>query len=91
MKEELRPCVVKIGEETQTIQFVNSEPITRILKEGEVHKGYFHMWYKEERTEQSAYTLMDGGIKTQLLAVVEFEDGTVHMVEPECISFTDRT
>lgn len=90
MKEDLRPCIVKIGEETETIQSLISEPITQIIKEGQEHNGFFHMWYKEERTDESVETLLNNGVKTSLFGIVEYEDGSVHRVEPECINFTDR-
>lgn len=90
MKEKLRPCIVKIGEETEISYNAVGERKNKIVKEADVYKAFFHKWYKEDRTERSAYTLLDCGIKSKLLAVVEYEDGTVHLVEPECITFTDR-
>lgn len=83
MKEDLRPCSVKIGEETETLQCINSDPITRIVKEGETHKGYFHKWIDEGASSGCESVMKSYGI-------VEYDDGTVHKVDPECITFTDR-
>lgn len=33
---------------------------------------------------------MSGGQSSSLYGVVEFEDGTVHKVDPESITFIDR-
>lgn len=82
-RQNLRPCIVKIGEETQTEQFVNSSPVTTVLKDGEIHKGYFHRW------EDKSYFSNDYSTNTTY-GIVEVEDGTVHEVPPECITFTDR-
>lgn len=82
-REELRPCIVKIGEETETIQFINERPITKVVKKGEKHKCYFHKWI-EESLSCGEYS------KITTYGLVECEDGTMHKVDPECITFTDK-
>ena len=83
MEKELRPCTVKIGEETKTVRYANSEPIAKIVKEGETHKGYFHKWIDEGASIGCESVMKSYGI-------VEYDDGTVHKVDPECITFSDR-
>lgn len=45
----------------------------------ENHRGYFHRWIEREI-----------GAFSELLAVVEYEDGTIHLVNSSRITFTDR-
>lgn len=82
-RQELRPCIVKIGEETETIQFINERPITKVVKNGEKHKCYFHKWIEESLSCGECSKITTYGL-------VEYEDGTMHKVEPECITFTDK-
>lgn len=45
----------------------------------EHHKAYFHEWYERK----------NGGF-SELNAAVEYEDGTIHLVNSNSITFTDR-
>lgn len=81
MKEDLRPCKVT---------FVKMVGLFCEEEEREEHNAYFHTWHEEEYSGKSGYALQRGGQKTQLLAVVEFEDGSIHLVKPHEITFTDR-
>lgn len=45
----------------------------------EHHKGYFHRWSERKI-----------GAFSELFAVVEYEDGTIHLVNSNNITFTDR-
>ena len=83
MKEELRPCVVKIGEETETISNCIGDSSTNVIKEAETFEGYFHKWIDENYSCGDYSTIKTYGL-------VEFKDGTAHKVDPECITFTDR-
>ena len=91
MKEDLRPCIVNIPEVTDRYQAARDSLIqTRIVREAETHKGYFHVWAHESNVTNG---FMDGttdGQVSSLYGIVEYEDGTVHKVEPECITFTDK-
>lgn len=91
MREELRPCIVKtikiehvwkIGkvvcenDKAREVQEVREEKI-------ETHKGYFHRWIDEDVTIENKLIVRTYGL-------VEFEDGTMHKVEPTSINFIDR-
>ena len=83
-KMELRPCLVKIGE---PMLVMTGEKYKIAINEAETHKGYFHAWGSDIHT---------GGIlnwhkqNSEMYGLVEYEDGTMHKVPPECIMFTDR-
>lgn len=84
MKENLRPCIVNIPEVTKRYRTAKSAEFqTRVIKEAETHKGYFHRWIDEGASSGCESIIKSYGI-------VEYEDGTVHKVDPECITFTDR-
>lgn len=87
MKEELRPCIINIAEETEVYRTnIDTDFHVRVVRGAETHKGYFHTWGTERH-------VMFGTVADQIASicgVVEFEDGTVHKVDPECITFTDR-
>lgn len=89
-RQELRPCIVKIGEETVTTRTIHGEHNTKVIKEAETHKGYFHTWGSEAYITNGFLAGTTAGQMSTLYGVVEYEDGTVHRVPPECISFTDR-
>lgn len=75
MKEELRPCIVTIIE-------WDKKPIDRKVFP-EKRKAYFHRWIDEGASSGCESIMKSYGI-------VEYEDGTVHKVDPECITFTGR-
>lgn len=50
-----------------------------IKEEKEEHNAYFHIWHVEKEHKGEP-----------LSAVVEYEDGTIHFVNPWQITFTDR-
>lgn len=89
-KEELRPCVVKIGELPRTVRNATGECSREVLKEAEIHKGYFHTWANEQYVTNGYLVGTVAGQMSSLYGVVEYEDGTVHRIDPECIIFTDR-
>ena len=85
-KKELRPCIVKILKypHTKRNQCSKSEP------EEEIHKGYCHTWGSEAYVTNGFLAGTTAGQISTLYGVVEYEDGSVHRVLPECITFTDR-
>lgn len=89
-KEELRPCIVKIREETLETRSIHGERHIKVIKEAETHKGYFHTWGSEAYVTNGYVVGTTAGQMSTLYGVVEYEDGTVHRVPPECITFTDR-
>lgn len=85
-KDELRPCIVEI------MKYQNKHTGQCGIAETEVeaHKGYFHCWDNEAYvTNGLAIGTVSGQVST-LYGIVEYEDGSVHRVAPECISFTDN-
>lgn len=85
-KKELRPCIVKMLKYPQRKrnQCSKSEP------EEEIHEEYFHTWGSEAYVTNGYLVGTTAGQMSTLYGVVEYVDGTVHRVPPECITFTDR-
>lgn len=65
---------------------------TRVLKEAEERKALFHCWgYRSELYGASPmYGGHPGGQVSRTFAIVEYEDGTVHEIEPRNIRFVDN-
>ena len=84
-KQELRPCIVKMLKDPHKTrnQCSKSEP------EEEIHEGYFHTWGSESYVVNAYLIGETSGQISTLYGVVEYEDGTVHRVPPECITFTE--
>lgn len=80
-RDRLRPCVVKTKPYPFRPQMRNE--IT------ETCKGYFHTWGTDSYATNGYLVGTTAGQASSLYGVVEYEDGTVHRVFPECIVFTD--
>ncbi len=89
-KQKLRPCIIKSGEVTGRIQYANGVCKSNVVKEAETHKGYFHTWGTESYVTNGYLVGTAAGQISYLYGVVEYEDGSIHKVDPECITFTDR-
>lgn len=90
---ELRPCIVRISEQTETYREPNKIDVkTRVVRPAEEHKGYFHKWF--DRFWTVGASLMVGGYSagqmSETVAIVEYEDGTVHEHKPSEIQFIDK-
>lgn len=91
MEKDLRPCIVNIPEVTERYRTAKSAEFqTRVIKEAETHKGYFHTWGSEAYVTNGYLAGTTAGQVSTLYGVVEYEDGTIHKVEPEYITFTER-
>lgn len=91
MKENLRTCIVNIPEVTEKYRTAGNSVIqTRIVSEEETHKGYFHVWANESYVTNGLMIGTTAGQVSTFYGVVEYKDGTIHKVDPECITFTDR-
>ena len=91
MEKDLRTCIVNIPEVTERYRTAGNSVIqTRIVSEAETHKGYFHTWGSEAYVTNGYLIGTTAGQMSALYGVVEYKDGTVHRVPPECIAFTDR-
>ena len=53
-------------------------------------KGFFHRWITEAYTIDPVLAGRQPGQVMYTKALVEFEDGTVHMIDPSRIRFTDN-
>lgn len=90
--EQLRPCMVRDSEVIETYRSLpDMEKKIRVIKEAETHKGYFHTWGVEAYTTNGYLAGTVAGQVSILYGLVEYEDGTMHKVEPESISFIDTT
>lgn len=89
-KDKLRPCMVKIGEVTELYRNMYGEHRTDIIKKAETHKGYFHTWGNEAYVTNGYLAGTTAGQVSTLYGLVEYEDGTMHKVDPEYIIFADR-
>lgn len=91
IKYELRPCIVHIPEKREYFR-ENRERKYRIKKTAENIKALFHCW--NHRSELVGDSSMigghPGGQVSGTFAIVEYEDGTVHEVEPQNIRFVDN-
>lgn len=80
-KDGLRPCIVKTKPYPFRPQIGNE--VT------EARKGYFHTWGTDSYVN-NGYTSGIGTYQTVFqCGIVEYEDGTIHKIPPECIVFTD--
>lgn len=86
-KDELRPCIVKM------LKYPNRKinQCSKIEPEEETHKGYFHTWGTEAYVTNGFLAGTTAGQMSTIYGVVEYEDGSVHRMPPECITFIDRT
>lgn len=80
----LRKCIVKIARYNGKHNKNKNKAVIE-----EVYRGYFHMWNEEKDVVNGLVYGTTGGQKSTLYAVVEYEDGTIHRVMPECVVFVD--
>ena len=66
--------------------------VTEITKKPEKRKGYFHIWASKQWTVGDSPFAggYSKGQMSQVVGIVEYEDGTVHEHLPSEIRFTDR-
>lgn len=89
-RDQLRPCTVRINEVTEEYRALpDMEKKTRVIREAETHKGYFHTWGAEAYTTNGYLVGTVAGQVSTLYGLVEYEDGTMHKVDPECIRFSE--
>ncbi len=61
-----------------------------ILNICETYKGFLYTWENDAYVSNAYLIGMSAGPFSSLYGVVEFEDGTIHKVDPESITFIDR-
>lgn len=74
LKEQLRPCKIELPERICCNVIAGCHIPYKTL-EAEAHNGKFHKWINEEK---------------KVYGLVEYEDGTMHLIPMEYITFTDR-
>lgn len=89
----LRPCIVHIPESSyKTWNREKQEHEIKTVREEEIHKALFHCWsHRSEVVGESALRGgHPGGQVSGTFAIVEYEDGTIHEVEPTQIRLVDN-
>ena len=92
IEKELRPCIVHIPAITESYRDAEGKRTVRTLFPEEKHKGLFHFWGFSCELIGESY-LRGGhpaGQISSTFAIVEYEDGTIHEVEPTQIRFVDN-
>lgn len=97
IERELRPCMVKIPKRVKKHTVKPASTITGEMtlytEEPECEiKALFHCWnFCSELYDASPMIGgHPGGQAFDTFAIVEYEDGTIHKVEPTCIRFVDN-
>ena len=87
----LRPCIVHIPEKREYFR-ENRERKYRLKDSSKDVKDLFHCWcYRSELVYVSPmFGGHPGGQVSGTFAIVEYEDGTIHEVEPTQIKFVDN-
>lgn len=68
---------------------MNSLRPCRVLQNGEIRNALFHGWFHHFWTQDAILQGQLGGQFSNVLALVELENGAVKTVLPGCISFLD--
>lgn len=91
IERELRPCIVHIPEKREYFR-ENRERKYRVKESAKDIKALFHCWnFRSELCDASPMIGgHPGGQVSAIFAIVEYEDGTVHEVEPQNIRFADN-
>lgn len=85
-ESQFRPCIVT----ERYIRARNSEG--EFFRESErKFKALFHFWYERHRyySDCGRGVYAQPSHTTELVAVVEYEDGSVHQIPPEYLCFID--
>ena len=93
IERELRPCMVSIPAKIRHKQNTSTQPGQYIIKQPEHEvKALFHCW--NFRSELVGESYLRGGHPagqiSSTFALVEYEDGSIHEVEPTQIRFVDN-
>ena len=87
---ELRPCIVRTGEETEVRSNCLGERKKTVIQEPIEYEGWFHCWHEKQWPVDAIMIGSTGGQMSQIFGIVEYEDGTVHEHYPSEIQFKDR-
>ena len=88
---DYRPCIVRIPEEREYF-YANRKREYRVKKPSEDVKALFHCWNHRSELYDASPMIggHPGGQVSGTFAIVEYEDGTIHEVEPTQIRFVDN-
>ena len=90
---DYRPCMVHISAKVKHKRNTSTNPGEYIIESPECEiKALFHCWdYRSELYDASPMIGgHPGGQVSGTFAIVEYEDGTIHEVEPTQIRFVDN-
>ena len=89
VESEYRKCVVYIPAEVNIARSARDgcSLVRTVYKEAEKHKALFHC-FAYEKANYRIYG-NEGSQITSTYAIVEYEDGTIHKVEPWNIQFVE--
>lgn len=90
-RNKLRPCVVTIPAVEVATRNYKGQKKTSVLKQEEIHTALFHRWIDESMVVSDSFIIGGamGGQISHTYGLVEYENGEVQCVEPDCIKFTD--
>ena len=92
IEKELRPCIVHIPAVRNGFRFRKDKIKNNVVRREKNVKALFHCWnYRSKLVDASP--MIDGhpgGQVSGTFAIVEYEDGTVHEIEPTQIRFVDN-
>ena len=89
---EYRSCMVRIRAKTETKRNNEGGKSIKIIEEEREIKALFHYWgHRSEVVGESPLRGgHPGGQVSATFGIVEYEDGTIHEVEPTQIRFVDN-
>lgn len=90
---DYRPCMVHIPEKVRLKKNTSTVPGDYIIESPECYmKALFHCWSHRSEVVGESHLRggHPGGQVSGTFAIVEYEDGTVHEVEPTQIRFVDN-
>ena len=94
IEREFRPCIVHIPEKRQNYRKRGDElnVYDKVIEPEKNIKALFHCWnFRSELVEEPlCYGGYHAGQISATFALVEYEDGTIHEVEPAQIRFADN-
>ena len=94
IESALRPCIVHIPEKRKNYRKKgdNLNVYDKVIEPEKDIKALFHCWsYRSELVGESpCYGGHPAGQISSTFAIVEYEDGTIHEVEPTQIRFVDN-
>lgn len=91
MMNDYRPCIVKINEIKRKYRTKEGLIKNETVTEHEEHKALFHRWGEIHWTVGESIMVggRAGGQMSEIVGIVEYEDGSMHSCAVDQITFTD--